>query len=175
MGRDSNPRYLAVHTLSRRAQSTALAPIRKRAYEFGVDCRCLQPLCNALKAAAPPITIHQSPLTPHLSPQAIAVARSPSALSRVQPGSHSTFQASIDSDGAGSKRGLPGLSIQRTGLEFLDSGVRARSGVLPNLPRADCQNRIFAAILSEHCVRPPSILTWLLPESAGTVRGIPAR
>jgi hypothetical protein len=28
MGRDSNPRYLAVHTLSRRAQSTALAPIR---------------------------------------------------------------------------------------------------------------------------------------------------
>jgi hypothetical protein len=28
MGRDSNPRYLAVHTLSRRAQSTTLAPIR---------------------------------------------------------------------------------------------------------------------------------------------------
>jgi hypothetical protein len=28
MGRDSNPRYLAVHTLSRRAQSTALAPIQ---------------------------------------------------------------------------------------------------------------------------------------------------
>ena len=27
MGRDSNPRYLAVHTLSRRAQSTTLAPI----------------------------------------------------------------------------------------------------------------------------------------------------
>src|ERR1700730_2350823 len=27
MGRDSNPRYLSVHTLSRRAQSTALAPI----------------------------------------------------------------------------------------------------------------------------------------------------
>ena len=30
MGRDSNPRYLAVHTLSRRAQSTALAPIQGR-------------------------------------------------------------------------------------------------------------------------------------------------
>jgi hypothetical protein len=30
MGRDSNPRYLTVHTLSRRAQSTALAPIRER-------------------------------------------------------------------------------------------------------------------------------------------------
>jgi hypothetical protein len=30
MGRDSNPRYLSVHTLSRRAQSTALAPILKR-------------------------------------------------------------------------------------------------------------------------------------------------
>jgi hypothetical protein len=29
MGRDSNPRYLAVHTLSRRAQSTALAPIQE--------------------------------------------------------------------------------------------------------------------------------------------------
>ena len=29
MGRDSNPRYLAVHTLSRRAQSTALAPIQQ--------------------------------------------------------------------------------------------------------------------------------------------------
>ena len=28
MGRDSNPRYLAVHTLSRRAQSTTLAPIQ---------------------------------------------------------------------------------------------------------------------------------------------------
>ena len=28
MGRDSNPRYLSVHTLSRRARSTALAPIR---------------------------------------------------------------------------------------------------------------------------------------------------
>jgi hypothetical protein len=28
MGRDSNPRYLSVHTLSRRAQSTALAPIQ---------------------------------------------------------------------------------------------------------------------------------------------------
>ena len=30
MGRDSNPRYLTVHTLSRRAQSTTLAPIQER-------------------------------------------------------------------------------------------------------------------------------------------------
>jgi hypothetical protein len=30
MGRDSNPRYLSVHTLSRRAQSTALAPILQK-------------------------------------------------------------------------------------------------------------------------------------------------
>src|SRR5580700_1065006 len=30
----------------------------KRAYEFGVDYRCLQPLCNVVKAAPPPITIH---------------------------------------------------------------------------------------------------------------------
>jgi hypothetical protein len=30
MGRDSNPRYLAVHTLSRRAQSTTLAPILEK-------------------------------------------------------------------------------------------------------------------------------------------------
>jgi hypothetical protein len=34
MGRDSNPRYLAVHTLSRRAQSTALAPIRNEVQTF---------------------------------------------------------------------------------------------------------------------------------------------
>src|SRR5258708_33588679 len=63
MGRDSNPRYLSVHTLSRRARSTCLAPIRKRAFEFGVDCRCLQPLCNAVKAAP---TNHASCFTPHL-------------------------------------------------------------------------------------------------------------
>src|SRR5260370_25828497 len=145
MGRDSNPRYLAVHTLSRRAQSTALAPIRKRAYEFGVDCRCLQPLCNAVKAAP---TNHHSPITSHASPRERAVARSPSALSRAQPGSHSTFQASIDSDGAGSKRGLPGPSIRLTGPEFLDSAVRARFAALLNLPRADCRTRIFAEIPS---------------------------
>src|ERR1700683_3597450 len=34
MGRDSNPRYLAVHTLSRRAQSTALAPIQDKVQTF---------------------------------------------------------------------------------------------------------------------------------------------
>src|SRR4029077_6074442 len=34
MGRDSNPRYLAVHTLSRRAQSTALAPIQDEPETF---------------------------------------------------------------------------------------------------------------------------------------------
>jgi hypothetical protein len=34
MGRDSNPRYLAVHTLSRRAQSTALAPIQDELETF---------------------------------------------------------------------------------------------------------------------------------------------
>jgi hypothetical protein len=34
MGRDSNPRYLAVHTLSRRAQSTALAPIQDKPETF---------------------------------------------------------------------------------------------------------------------------------------------
>src|ERR1700761_7980454 len=34
MGRDSNPRYLAVHTLSRRAQSTALAPIQDKLVTF---------------------------------------------------------------------------------------------------------------------------------------------
>src|ERR1700737_175021 len=34
MGRDSNPRYLAVHTLSRRAQSTALAPIQEQGKDF---------------------------------------------------------------------------------------------------------------------------------------------
>ena len=34
MGRDSNPRYLSVHTLSRRAQSTALAPIQDEPETF---------------------------------------------------------------------------------------------------------------------------------------------
>ena len=42
MGRDSNPRYLAVHTLSRRAQSTALAPILG-APDFGTSNRSFQP------------------------------------------------------------------------------------------------------------------------------------
>jgi hypothetical protein len=38
MGRDSNPRYLAVHTLSRRAQSTALAPIRNERETLKRQC-----------------------------------------------------------------------------------------------------------------------------------------
>ena len=47
MGRDSNPRYLAVYTLSRRAQSTTLPPIPLEEYGFIVDLReidneCLQ-------------------------------------------------------------------------------------------------------------------------------------
>jgi hypothetical protein len=38
MGGDSNPRYLSVHTLSRRAQSTALSPIQgSRGYWFQSD------------------------------------------------------------------------------------------------------------------------------------------
>ena len=45
MGRDSNPRYLSVHTLSRRAQSTALAPIRVKPTILrliGTACKCFQ-------------------------------------------------------------------------------------------------------------------------------------
>jgi hypothetical protein len=37
MGRDSNPRYLAVHTLSRRAQSTTLSPILGRIDNRKID------------------------------------------------------------------------------------------------------------------------------------------
>ena len=43
MGRDSNPRYLAVHTLSRRAQSTALAPILETDPDFGTSPQSFQP------------------------------------------------------------------------------------------------------------------------------------
>jgi hypothetical protein len=42
MGRDSNPRYLAVHTLSRRARSTALAPIRNEP----TSLLSIDPCCN---------------------------------------------------------------------------------------------------------------------------------
>jgi hypothetical protein len=48
MGRDSNPRYLAVHTLSRRAQSTALAPIQDKPETF----LCLRVGFNFFSASA---------------------------------------------------------------------------------------------------------------------------
>ena len=38
-GRDSNPRYLAVHLISNQTQSTTLPPLHSRTLEEGVRCR----------------------------------------------------------------------------------------------------------------------------------------
>ena len=49
MGRDSNPRYLAVHTLSRRARSTALAPIRNEP----TSLESIEPCCKSFVPRSP--------------------------------------------------------------------------------------------------------------------------
>ena len=45
MGRDSNPGYREVHTLSKRAQSTTLPPIRKKGKIYVTAFRGLGNLC----------------------------------------------------------------------------------------------------------------------------------
>ena len=47
MGGDSNPRYLAVNTLSRRAQSTTLPPILVRLFfSAGGNTAAIMPFCK---------------------------------------------------------------------------------------------------------------------------------
>src|SRR5436853_4608966 len=62
MGRDSNPRYLSVHTLSRRAQSTTLSPIlreRSTIYrEFSVGEAATFPFLCCRTLTASPVKIN---------------------------------------------------------------------------------------------------------------------
>jgi hypothetical protein len=64
MGRDSNPRYLSVHTLSRRAQSTALAPIlRKLRFWIQIGSHANE-FAEAAANSEPRTPISQDSLTP---------------------------------------------------------------------------------------------------------------
>ena len=62
MGRDSNPRCIAAHTLSKRAHSTTLPPIRKRSPEIKHGSASCCKLGSVFYESAPRNPVHRSQL-----------------------------------------------------------------------------------------------------------------